>query len=208
MNIILCGVGGNGVVLTSRILAEAALKEGIKVRVGEVHGLAQRGGTVVSHVRLGSDAKGMLVPQRRSDMLIAFEPLEALRQLKFMKKGAKVVLNNEPFVGVDTHLGLSKYPDVCKIIERIQTTQDIVDVDATHLAIQAGSVVMTNVVMLGCVSASRELPISRDAIIGSIKSKVPPMMVESNIKAFELGEEAFKKWEAGRVCQSRPDLSN
>ncbi len=208
MNIVLCGVGGNGVVLTTRIIAEAALNEGTNVRVGEVHGLAMRGGTVVSHLRLGSDAKGMLVPQRKADILLAFEPLEALRQMKLLKRGAKVILNNEPFVGVDAHLGLSKYPDVCEIIEKLEKAQDLVDVDATHLAIKAGSVVMTNVVMLGTLSASNELPISREALLQSIKSRVPPLMVEANYKAFELGEQAFKDWQAKRVCEKKPDLSN
>ena len=87
MNIIVCGVGGNGVVLTTRIIADAALAEGMGVKVGEVHGLAMRGGTVSSHLRIGSDAKGMLIPQRRGDILLAFEPLEALRQMKFLKEG-------------------------------------------------------------------------------------------------------------------------
>lgn len=208
MNIILSGVGGNGVVLTTRIIAEAALKEGTNVRVGEVHGLAQRGGTVVSHLRLGPDAKGVLVPQRKADMLLAFEPLEALRQLKLLKKGAKVILNNEPFVGVDSHLGLSKYPDVCQILERIQATQDLVDVDATTLAVKAGSVIMTNVVMLGTLSASNELPVSRDSLLAAIRSRVPGHMVEANFRAFELGENAFKEWQAAKVCVPHPDLGN
>ena len=201
MNIILCGVGGNGVVLTTRIIAEAALRDGIRVRVGEVHGLAMRGGTVVSHLRLGSDAKGVLVPLRKADILLAFEPLEALRQMRFLKRGAKVILNNQIYMGVDAHLGLSKYPDVCDIIEKIEAAQDLVDVPATRLAIEAGSVIMTNVVMLGCLSASKELPISRNSLIESIKSRVPPLMVDSNIKAFEHGERAFKDWEKDMVCQ-------
>ncbi len=202
MNVILCGVGGNGVVLTTRIIAEAALRDGIKVRVGEVHGLAMRGGTVVSHLRLGSDAKGVLVPLRKADILLAFEPLEALRQMRFLKRGAKVILNNQTYVGVDAHLGLSKYPEVCDILEKIEAAQDIVDVPASRLAIESGSVIMTNVVMLGCLSASKELPISRDSLIDAIKSRVPPLMIDSNIKAFELGEKAFQDWEKNVVCQA------
>jgi len=200
MNVILCGVGGNGVVLTTRIIAEAALREGTKVRVGEVHGLAMRGGTVVSHLRLGPDAKGVLVPQRKADILLSFEPLEALRQMKFLKQGAKVILNNEPFVGVDAHLGLSRYPEVCDIISQIEKVQDLVDVPATQLALEAGGVVMTNVVMLGTLSASKELPISRESLIEAIRSRVPPMMVDANLKAFQLGEKAFKEWEAKKTC--------
>jgi indolepyruvate ferredoxin oxidoreductase beta subunit len=202
MNIILSGVGGNGVVLTSRIIAEAAIREGIKVRLGEVHGLAMRGGTVVSHLRLGPDAKGPLVPLRKADIMLSFEPLEAIRQLKLLKQGAKVIINNEPFVGVDAHLGLSKYPDVCKVIDQIQKTQDLVDVPATHLALEAGGVVMTNVVMLGTLSASKELPIRREVLMEAIKSRVPPHTVDKNIKAFELGEKAFQEWEAQRVCKT------
>jgi indolepyruvate ferredoxin oxidoreductase beta subunit len=201
MNLILSGVGGNGVVLTTRIIAEAALKEGMKVRVGEVHGLAMRGGTVVSHLRLGSDARGVLVPQRKGDILMAFEPLEALRQMKYLKSGAKVLLNNEPFVGVDAHLGLSHYPEVCDIISVLKETQDLIDVPATHLAIEAGSVVMVNVVMLGALSASEELPIRRDALISAIEERVPDHMVEKNLKAFELGEKAFIKWNQENVCK-------
>ena len=194
MNIILCGVGGNGVVLTTRIIAEAALKEDLEVRVGEVHGLAMRGGTVVSHLRVGPDAKGVLIPQGSGDILLAFEPLEALRQLPLLKRGAKVILNNEPFIGVDAHLGLSDYPEICDIIDVIRETQDLVDVDATHLAMEAGSVVMTNVVMLGALAASGELPIRREALIDAIKARVPGLMVDKNIKAFESGETAFERW--------------
>ena len=84
MNIIICGVGGNGVILTTKILAEAAMKEGFEVRIGASHGLAIRGGTVVSYLRIGSDAKGVILPQRSGDILLAFEPLEALRQLKLL----------------------------------------------------------------------------------------------------------------------------
>ncbi len=208
MNIILSGVGGNGVVLTSRIIAEAALKEGIKVRVGEVHGLAMRGGTVVSHLRIGTDAKGVLVPLRKADIMLSFEPLEAVRQMKFLKQGAKVIINNEPYVGVDAHLGLSRYPDVCRIVDQIKKTQDLVDVPATHLALEAGGAVMTNVVMLGCLSASKELPIRREILLEAIKSRVPPHTVEKNIKAFELGESAFKEWEEKRACKPDPNLSN
>jgi len=202
MNIILSGVGGNGVVLTSRIIAEAAIREGIKVRLGEVHGLAMRGGTVVSHLRLGPDAKGPLVPLRKADIMLSFEPLEAIRQMKFLKQGAKVIINNEPFVGVDAHLGLSRYPDVCRVIDQIQKTQDLVDVPATHLALEAGGAVMTNVVMLGTLSASRELPIRREVLIDAIKSRVPPHTIDRNIRAFELGEKAFQEWEAQRACRN------
>ncbi|MBN1540265.1 MAG: indolepyruvate oxidoreductase subunit beta [Candidatus Thermoplasmatota archaeon] len=202
MNIILSGVGGNGVVLTTRIIAEAALMEGIDVRVGEVHGLAMRGGTVVSHLRLGPDAKGVLIPQRMADMMLSFEPLEAIRQMKFLKRGAKVIINNDPYVGVDAHLGLSRYPDLCRVIEQIQETQDLVDVPATHLALKAGNVVMTNVVMLGTLSASRELPIRREVLLEAIKSRVPPHTIDRNIKAFELGEKAFQEWEQKRACQT------
>ena len=194
MNVILCGVGGNGVVLTTRIIAESAIKEGMNVRVGEVHGLAMRGGTVVSNLRLGSDAKGVLIPQRRGDILLAFEPLEALRQMKLLKKGAKVILNNEPFVGVDAHLGLSHYPKVDDMLDIIKESQDIVDIDATNLAVKAGNVVMTNIVMLGALSASEELPIRRNTLLETIEEKVPPTMVESNKKAFEYGEQAFREW--------------
>lgn len=201
MNIVLTGVGGNGVVLTTKIIAEAALREGIKVRVGEVHGLAQRGGTVVSHLRLGQDAKSMLIPQRKADILMAFEPLEALRQMRMLKREAKVILNNEPFVGVDVHLGLSKYPDICVIMESLGSVHDIVDVDATHLAIQAGSAVMTNVVMLGALSASGELPIQRETLLDAIKSRVPPTMIDKNVQAFESGERAFSEWNAQNACK-------
>jgi len=201
MNIVLTGVGGNGVVLTTKIIAEAALKEGIKVRVGEVHGLAQRGGTVVSHLRLGPDAKGPMIPQRSADILLAFEPLEALRQMKMLRSEAKVILNNEPFVGVDAYLGLSRYPELCVIVDALREAHDIVDVDATRLAIESGSVVMTNVVMLGALSASGELPIQRETLLDAIKSRVPPVMVENNIKAFKAGEEAFTRWNQENACR-------
>lgn len=191
MNIIICGVGGNGVILTTKILAEAAMKEGLEVRIGASHGLAIRGGTVVSYLRIGSDAKGVILPQRRGDILLAFEPLEALRQMKLLKDNAKVILNNQPYVGVDAHLGLSEYPEVKEIIDRLSKTQKLVDIEATKLAIEAGSSVMTNVVMLGSLASSNELPIRRDTLLNAILNMVPPQTVEANKKAFELGEQAY-----------------
>ncbi len=193
MNIIICGVGGNGVILTTRILAEAAMKEGFNVRIGASHGLAIRGGTVVSYLRIGSDAKGVIMPQRSGDILLAFEPLEALRQMKLMKDNAKVLLNNEPYIGVDAHLGLSDYPEIDEIISRLSKTQELVEIEASKLAIKAGSQVMTNVVMLGSLASSKELPIKRDTLLNTILDMVPPQTVESNKRAFEYGEQAFHK---------------
>ncbi|MCK5184100.1 MAG: indolepyruvate oxidoreductase subunit beta [Candidatus Heimdallarchaeota archaeon] len=191
MNIIICGVGGNGVILTTRILAQAAINEGFNVRIGASHGLAIRGGTVVSYLRIGSDAKGVIMPQRSGDILLAFEPLEALRQMKLMKDNAKVLLNNEPYIGVDAHLGLSKYPEIEEIISRLSETQELVEIEASKLAIKAGSQVMTNVVMLGSLASSEELPIKRDTLLNAILDMVPPQTVESNKRAFEYGEQAF-----------------
>ena len=191
MNIIICGVGGNGVILTTRILAQAAINEGFNVRIGASHGLAIRGGTVVSYLRIGSDAKGVIMPQRSGDILLAFEPLEALRQMKLMKDNAKVLLNNEPYIGVDAHLGLSKYPEIDEIISRLSETQELVEIEASKLAIKAGSQVMTNVVMLGSLASSEELPIKRDTLLNAILDMVPPQTVESNKRAFEYGEQAF-----------------
>ncbi|MCK5298737.1 MAG: indolepyruvate oxidoreductase subunit beta [Candidatus Heimdallarchaeota archaeon] len=191
MNIIICGVGGNGVILTTRILAQAAINEGFNVRIGASHGLAIRGGTVVSYLRIGSDAKGVIMPQRSGDILLAFEPLEALRQMKLMKDNAKVLLNNEPYIGVDAHLGLSKYPEIDEIISRLSETQELVEIEASKLAIKAGSQVMTNVVMLGSLASSKELPIKRDTLLNAVLDMVPPQTVESNKRAFEYGEQAF-----------------
>jgi indolepyruvate ferredoxin oxidoreductase beta subunit len=193
MNIIICGVGGNGVILTTRILAEAAMKEGFNVRIGASHGLAIRGGTVVSYLRIGSDAKGVIMPQRSGDILLAFEPLEALRQMKLLKDNAKVLLNNEPYIGVDAHLGLSNYPEIDEIVSRLSETQELVEIEASKLAIKAGSQVMTNVVMLGSLASSEELPIKRDTILETILDMVPPQTVESNKRAFEYGEQAFQE---------------
>ncbi len=193
MNIIICGVGGNGVILTTRILAEAAMKEGFNVRIVYSHGLAIRGGTVVSYLRIGSDAKGVIMPQRSGDILLAFEPLEALRQMKLLKDNAKVLLNNEPYIGVDAHLGLSDYPEIDEIISKLSKTQELVEIEASKLAIKAGSQVMTNVVMLGSLASSKELPIKRDTLLNAVLDMVPPQTIESNKRAFEYGEQAFQE---------------
>jgi indolepyruvate ferredoxin oxidoreductase beta subunit len=195
MNIIICGVGGNGVILTTRILAQAAIKEGFKVRIGASHGLAIRGGTVVSYLRIGDDAKGVILPQRSGDILLAFEPLEALRQMKLLKDNAKVILNNQPFAGVDVHLGLSNYPEMDEIMSRIKKTQELVEIEATNLAIKAGGSVMTNVVMLGSLVTSKEIPIGRDTLLEAILDMVPPQTVAANKKAFEFGEQAYQELE-------------
>ncbi|NHJ46185.1 MAG: indolepyruvate ferredoxin oxidoreductase subunit beta [Asgard group archaeon] len=191
MNIIICGVGGNGVILTTRILAQAAINEGFNVRIGASHGLAIRGGTVVSYLRIGDDAKGVILPQRSGDILLAFEPLEALRQMKLLKDNAKVILNNQRFAGVDVHLGLSSYPEIEEIVTRITNSQELIEIEATNLAIKAGSSVMTNVVMLGSLVTSKEIPIQRDTLLNTILDMVPPETVAANKKAFELGEQAY-----------------
>jgi indolepyruvate ferredoxin oxidoreductase beta subunit len=194
INIIICGVGGQGVVLVSELLGNAAVRGKVAVKGSEVLGMAQRGGSVFSNLRLGGDAIAPMTPEGKCDVLIAVEPSEALRNINYLAKNSVVVLNTTTVMPYTVYLGKSGYPTSDQIIGKLRKVTDrIITLDASGLAKEAGSLQAANVVMLGALFGTGLLPVkeetAKEAILARFKGKVG----EINIKAFDLGYEYVKK---------------
>jgi indolepyruvate ferredoxin oxidoreductase beta subunit len=204
VNIIVAGVGGQGSILASHIIAEAAIlaeEESkvkgagkLNVRVGETFGAAMRGGAVASHVRIGEDVYGPLVGKGQADLILALEPLEGLRiGTEYIKDKGIAVLNSESLPPVDVKIGASDYPKIDAIRKALQDLGGSVSViDATQLAIKAGTAKAMNIVMLGAVTQSGVLPFSEEVMLEAVKRRVPQKFLEANITAFSLGKEAYE----------------
>jgi len=194
INIIICGVGGQGVVLVSELLGSAAVRGGVAVKGSEVLGMAQRGGSVFSNLRLGGDVIAPMTPEGKCDVLIAVEPSEALRNIQYLAKNSVVVLNTTTVMPYTVYLGQSGYPTRNQIVEKLRkVTYRIITLDASGLAKEAGSLQAANVVMLGALFGTGLMPVkdetAKEAILARFKAKVG----EINIKAFDLGYEYVKK---------------
>ncbi len=186
-NILLSGVGGQGVLLASYVLSQAAMAEGLDVKQSEVHGMSQRGGSVMSHLRFGPHVWSPLVTQGTADLLLSFEALEALRYVHWLRPGGLLVYNTLRVNPSTVAAGLATYPDAIR--DRIAAAWDNVrPVDATALAEQAGTAKAANMVLLGAIAD--QLPFKPETWRGIIERVVPPKTVEANVRAFELGRAA------------------
>jgi len=194
-NIVIVGVGGQGILLTSDILAEVAFEEGYDVKKSEIHGMAQRGGSVISEVRFGEKVYSPLIKKGEADILLALEKLEALRFSIYLKKEGIAIVNNLEIPPLGVNLGKEKYPrDILSRIEH--KISRVIRVEAITMAKKAGSPKTMNVVMLGVLSFF--LPFSIPSWEKVIKKRVPSYSTEFNIRAFELGrtyQEQEKKLE-------------
>jgi len=194
-NIVITGVGGQGVLTAANILGWAALRAGYKVRLGEVHGMSQRFGSVISYVRFGEDVYGSMVPEGKADVMLAFEPVEALRYINYLKEGGMVVVNTKPIVPVQVSMGKASYPkieDIKKIVEEDFKAKWI-GFNAEKLALEAGHVVTTNTVLIGALTQVPEFPLDAEHVREVIRLSVPPKAVDMNMKAFDLGIKAAKE---------------
>ena len=193
-NIVLAGVGGQGILLASQILGVSAVKEGFNVRVSEIHGMAQRGGAVVSHVRIGEKVHSPTVLEGDADVILGFEPLEALRNMKYASQKTLVIISKETIVPTGFSLEPVQYPSFDEIVAKIRIfTEKLVVIDALELARKAGSAITRNVVLLGALAACNVLPIRTETLRETIKELVRPAYLEMNLKAFNLGYETAKK---------------
>lgn len=190
-DIMICGVGGQGTVLASKIIAASAMDEGYTVHSAETIGMAQRGGPVTSHVRIGDDAFSPLIPIGGADLLIAFEPSEAVRNLKYLKKDGFVIVNSVPMK--PTSLGSSEGYDGKAEIEFVKSKCSCLIVNSDELCAPFGSSKFFNVAVLGVASGSGELGIKKETICDEIVKIVPERFKEKNLAAFaagyKLGEE-------------------
>lgn len=189
LNILISGVGGQGNILASAIIAEAAIKQGHKVRTTETFGAAQRGGTVVSHVRIGSEIHSPLIPEHRGNVIVGLEPIETLRSaIRYSAADCFVIMNTRTMVPISVKIGEARYPSIKKISGLLrQLVKDLITFDATTLAEKAGNSRMMNIVMVGALSATEALPIPVETIKNEIEERAPRGTKEANLRAFNLG---------------------
>ncbi len=189
----LIGVGGQGTVKASTIVGEAAMKKGLNVVMSEVHGMAQRGGTVVTELKIG-EAHSPLIEEGAADLLIAFEPAEALRALDKINEESFVIINSSPIVPFTVSLGISEYPELSSVFRELKTKiKNLLIIDAQKIAKEAGSIISENMVLLGAATAIPNFPIEKDLVIKSMRENLPPKSIETNLKAFENGFTEVKK---------------
>ncbi|WNY25845.1 indolepyruvate oxidoreductase subunit beta [Methanolapillus millepedarum] len=189
-DVVICGVGGQGAILASDILGRAAVLEEMAVQAAETHGMAQRGGSVENHVRIGS-AYGSLIPQRSADLMIALEPIEAVRYAHLMKKGGVILMNTETVLPFTVTTGKAVYPNVSELAEKLSKHFKVVPFNATEVAKAAGNRQAANVVMIG--AASNFIPIPEKTFKECIQALVPPKFLDVNLKAFDMGKESGKQ---------------
>lgn len=193
LNIIIAGVGGQGVVLLSDLLGAAAVRGGMKVRGSEVLGMAQRGGSVFSNIRMGENVESPMTSEGKCDVLIALEPSEALRNIQYLGKSSIVVMSTRKVIPSSVSMGKSAYPDIELIKQKLEAAAGkVVTVDATTLAEKAGNRQSSNVVMLGTLFGTGKMPFTPEIVKGLISEKFSAKALEVNIKAFDLGFEAVK----------------
>jgi len=188
-NIIVAGVGGQGSILLSHILGNAAIAEGYHVRVAETYGAAMRGGAVSGHIRIGKSVFAPTVRLDNCDLLIGLEPLEGLRVgTKYISPEGTAILNTRSLNPIDVNVGNAVYPDLNIISGSLRKLcMEVIIVDGTNLALKAGSLRTLNIVMLGASAGKGEIPISKKIVEETILRMVPPHTKEMNKKAFELG---------------------
>lgn len=192
--VVVAGVGGQGTLLASRLLAESAIRAGLHVTIGETYGMAQRGGPVMGHIQIGGKTNNPQIRKGKADALIGFEPAEAVRRgVTYLKNEGLALINTRKTAPVEVVSGMMPYPDMDKLIELLkQVTKNIHMFDATSIAEEAGNPITTNVVMLGAIVESKLLPFSERVVLETMKESIRPQFIELNIRAFDLGKKAYK----------------
>ena len=186
-SVMIVGVGGQGTLLASRVLGSAMLSQGVDVKVSEVHGMSQRGGSVVTYVRYGDKVYSPIIAQGEADVLLAFEALEAARYLPWLKPEGTVVVNTQQMDPMPVVTGVAEYPKDILGKVREQGVK-VVALDALGMAEEAGSSKAVNVVLIGAMAKKLDLP--KEVWIDIIKETVPSKFIDMNLKAFELGYNA------------------
>ncbi|HUV34422.1 MAG TPA: indolepyruvate oxidoreductase subunit beta [Candidatus Desulfaltia sp.] len=192
--VVISGVGGQGTLLASRLLAEAAINAGLSVKIGETYGMAQRGGPVMGHIQMGGEASNPQIRKGEADALIGFEPAEAVRRgVTYLKEGGLALVNTRVTAPVEVISGLVLYPDMSEMMALLRrVTGNVKAFDATTVAEEAGDPITTNIVMLGALTASGVLPYGEDVMVETIKAGLRPQFIDLNMRAFELGKRAYK----------------
>jgi indolepyruvate ferredoxin oxidoreductase beta subunit len=184
VNVLLVGVGGQGTILAGRVLSRAAVSLGGEVKVSDIHGMAQRGGSVVTQVRFGPRVYSPVMAPGTADFLVAFEKLEARRWLYYLRDGGQLIVNNQELPPLPVLTGAAAYP-AGLVAEMEKLVKNMLVIDALELARQAGNVKAVNMVLMGALA--RQLPIGREAWEEALAASVPARFLEVNKKAFNLG---------------------
>ena len=195
-NVIIGGVGGQGNVLASQILGEMLVTQGYVVTIGETYGASQRGGAVMSHLRISArDPFSPLIPEGQCDLLIALEPVEGLRILDpYGNPRVMILLNTRPIYPIDVISGDSVYQEVSKVIGKIkELSRRVWTLNATEIALEMGDPIFSNMVMLGALCAIEVLPVSRKGFESVIRDLLPSRTQEENMKAFDRGREVVQE---------------
>lgn len=186
-NIILCGVGGQGTILASKLIAAAAMNRGMHVETAETIGMAQRGGSVFSHVKIGDGINGPLIGKGQADLIIAFEPGEAVRQLPFLKKNGAVVVSRRPVEPVSAMIGIAEYDDQAQIDYLKKEVQNLTVIETDEALTEIGNSKVLNVLLLGAAVRSGELGLETEDIQKAIHDRLPEKLWEVNERALNYG---------------------
>ncbi|MGP8022659.1 MAG: indolepyruvate oxidoreductase subunit beta [Methanobacterium sp.] len=186
-NIYISGVGGQGIIKTSIVMGEAAMKMGKSVVMSEVHGMAQRGGVVSTELKIGYSLSP-IIQEGYANLLLAFEPLEALRAIHKINKNSYVITNTNPIMPFNISESKYSYPDMSIILKELNSkSKKLYVIDAVKIAEKAGNILSLNMVMLGGASAIPEFPLNKDILIESMKDNLPKKSYNINLKAFQEG---------------------
>lgn len=191
-NIIFTGVGGQGVITAANILGKAALKIGKKVYVSEIHGMAQRGGSVNCTVRIG-DVYGPLVEKGTADAIVSTEPIEALRYIHYSNKKTKIITDTNPVIPFTVSVGTVKYPSLEIVFDELNKFGKLYTINANEIAIKAGNILTKNIVLLGALAASNVLQLESDLLLSTILEFFPSKFSKINSDAFKGGYNSIKK---------------
>ena len=188
------GVGGQGVLLASMVLGNAAMEAGYDVAMSEVHGMAQRGGSVLCTLRFGDGVISPLESIGGADLLMGFEPAETCRNIGLCNKDSQVIMNLDPVLPSMVAAGFETYPEIDDLVKSLKkVTSNISTIGATELAVKEGKAVAANAVMIGAVAAVKGFPLSKDLLRKTLADNVPPKFLDLNLKAFDLGYETMSK---------------
>ncbi len=186
-NIYICGVGGQGIIKTSIVIGEAAISGGNGVVMSEIHGMAQRGGVVSTELKIG-DSKSSIIQEGKADLLLAFEPLEAVRAAPKANKNTAIIFNTSSIMPFNISASENPYPELSDILETLKSRSDhVFALDAEKMAKEAGHILSLNMVLLGAATAVSGFPLKKEIILESMRANLPEKSLPINMKAFEDG---------------------
>lgn len=197
LNIIITGVGGQGNVLASQILGQMLVQQGYIVTIGETYGASQRGGSVMSHIRVSQrDQFSPLIPEGKCDLVIGLEPVEALRVLaNYGNPGVMMLINTRPIYPIDVIAGNAAYPELSVVLKKIQSlSRRVWTLNATDIGLELGDPIFSNIVMLGALSALDLLPLNREGFQNAIQEMLPLHKLHLNLNAFDRGRETVQEF--------------